>query len=85
MTTKDKFEKEYCNSKNCYHGLYGAIPGGCLENRKLKCFSEHLKSELDKKDELLHDAIGLLMNHEQHKDKEWLADYEEVIKKYEEL
>ena len=31
---------------------------------------------------LLDDAIGLLMNHEQHEDEEWIADYEELIRKY---
>ena len=34
--------------------------------------------------ELLHDAIGLLMNHEQHEDDGWIADYEELVKKYSE-
>jgi len=43
------------------------------------------KLEADKAEitELLHDAIGLLMNHAQHEDAGWISDYEKVIKKYE--
>jgi hypothetical protein len=36
----------------------------------------------DVRAELLHDAMGLLMNHKQHEDKGWKKDYEELNKKY---
>ena len=35
-------------------------------------------------EDLLHDAIGLLMNHEQHEDEEWKKDYEKLVAKYNE-
>ena len=38
----------------------------------------------DVRSDLLHDAMGLLMNHDQHEDEGWKADYEELVKKYNE-
>ena len=35
--------------------------------------------------ELLHEAMGLLMNHEQRCEMDWIEDYEELVAKYSEL
>ena len=40
--------------------------------------------EMSEADSILHDAMGLLMNHEQHKDEGWQKDYEELVNKYSE-
>jgi hypothetical protein len=32
--------------------------------------------------DLLDEAMSLLMNHDQHKDKEWIEDYESLLFRY---
>lgn len=34
---------------------------------------------------MLDDAMSLLMNHDQHRDQEWIEDYEELIREYESI
>jgi hypothetical protein len=41
-------------------------------------------SNYPKCEQLLHDAIGLLMNHEQDDDPGWKQDYEKLIISYQE-
>ncbi|MDD4689056.1 MAG: hypothetical protein PHE51_04840 [Eubacteriales bacterium] len=51
----------------------------------LKLLSDNVRSRqeyLRIVQELLFDAIGLLINHDQHEDKDWKKDYEELFVRF---
>jgi len=51
----------------------------------LKSKYNELKQQKAELKELLDDAMGVLMHHEQSFDKEWISDYQKCCQRYEQI
>jgi hypothetical protein len=86
MTLRKQFEKEMDWVNKYEQPMFLSIKYiHWLESKvKQQLQNKSSNSNYPKCEHLLHDAIGLLMHHEQSNDKSWKVDYEKLILSYQE-